>query len=243
MLAPKLLLTPLLVGLVSLADRWWGENVGGWLVGLPLTSAPVTFFLASDLGTTFASRMAASILPGLISQVVFCLASAWLLGWTASSATTLAFARLSAPLLLVFPGVIGALLLGLALWPARGEQSARRRAPAWATPGRMLVATGVVLALTALARPLGPHLSGLLSPLPVFAAVFAIFARRLQGGRAARQILHGVLVSSFVCALFFLVVATSLHAWGSAAAFSAAALAALLVQGAPYGWPASPGLV
>jgi len=41
MLAFKLLLTPALLGLVSLAGRRWGPAVSGWLVGLPLTSGPV----------------------------------------------------------------------------------------------------------------------------------------------------------------------------------------------------------
>ncbi|HLI06681.1 MAG TPA: hypothetical protein VKV40_08945 [Ktedonobacteraceae bacterium] len=31
----KLLLTPLLIGLVSLAGRRWGPAVSGWIVGLP----------------------------------------------------------------------------------------------------------------------------------------------------------------------------------------------------------------
>lgn len=78
MLAFKLLLTPLFVGLISLADRRWGAKVGGWLVGLPLTSAPVTIFIALELGTTFASQMALGILMGLISQAVFCVTYAWL---------------------------------------------------------------------------------------------------------------------------------------------------------------------
>src|SRR5579859_3857923 len=45
----KLLLTPFFIGLISLANRRWGTKVGGWLVGLPLTSAPVTLFIALEL--------------------------------------------------------------------------------------------------------------------------------------------------------------------------------------------------
>ena len=45
MLLFKLLLTPVIIGLVSLAGRRWGPAVSGWLVGLPLTSAPVVLFM------------------------------------------------------------------------------------------------------------------------------------------------------------------------------------------------------
>ena len=37
MLALKLSLTPILILLASLAGRRWGETLGGWIVGLPLT--------------------------------------------------------------------------------------------------------------------------------------------------------------------------------------------------------------
>ena len=57
-LALELILTPALIGLASLTGRKWGPAVSGWLVGLPLTSAPITLFLALEQGTTFASRAA-----------------------------------------------------------------------------------------------------------------------------------------------------------------------------------------
>ncbi len=68
MLALKLILTPLFIGMASLAGRRWGPVVSGWLVGLPLTSAPVTLFLAFEQGTTFASRVAQGTLMGILSQ-------------------------------------------------------------------------------------------------------------------------------------------------------------------------------
>ena len=46
MIALKLVLTPLLIGMASVAGRRWGPVVSGWLIGLPLTSAPVVLFLA-----------------------------------------------------------------------------------------------------------------------------------------------------------------------------------------------------
>ena len=58
MLLLKLILTPLLLGGVTLAGRKFGPTVSGWLVGLPLTSGPVSFFLALEQGTKFAAHAA-----------------------------------------------------------------------------------------------------------------------------------------------------------------------------------------
>ena len=242
MLVFKLLLTPLFIGLIGLADRRWGAKVGGWLVGLPLTSAPVILFITLELGTTFASHMAVGILMGLISQAVFCVTYAWLsfrvnwllswfIGWGAFFAATLAFEQISVPLPLVFISVISSLFLVLFLWPISGGRGVSAQAPAWATLGRMVMATSFVLLLTSTASLLGPHLSGLLSPLPIFATVFAVFAHKLQGGGPARQVLHGVVVSSFACAVFFLLVAECIGQWSIVATFSGATLCALLTQG------------
>ena len=242
MLVFKLLLTPLFMGLIGLADRRWGSTVGGWLVGLPLTSAPVTIFITLELGTTFASQMALGILLGLISQAVFCLTYAWLsfrvnwlfswlIGWGVFGASTFAFEQISLPLPLLFLGVISSFVLVLVLWPRSHEQGASLKEPAWAFLGRMATATGLVLVLTSIASLLGPHLSGLLSPLPIFATVFAVFAHKLRGGKPARQILHGVVVSSFACAVFFLFIAGVIQRWSIIATFSGATLLALLTQG------------
>src|SRR5262252_4592204 len=73
-LALKLVLTPALIGAVSLAGRRWGPAIGGWLAGLPLTSAPVVFFLALDHGLAFAAATSIGILTGAISGAAFCLA-------------------------------------------------------------------------------------------------------------------------------------------------------------------------
>ena len=70
-LSLKLALTPGLILVASLAGRRWGESVGGWLVGLKLTSAPVAFFLALDHGTGFAAAAAAGSIAGTVAQACF----------------------------------------------------------------------------------------------------------------------------------------------------------------------------
>jgi hypothetical protein len=83
----KLTLVPLFIGAVSLAGRRWGPMISGWLVGLPLTSGPVVFFIALEQGKSFAARTAQATLMGLISVSAFCLTYSWAsrhIGWLGS---------------------------------------------------------------------------------------------------------------------------------------------------------------
>src|SRR5438094_553447 len=63
----KVVLTPALIATATLVGRRWGGTMSGWLVGLPLTSAPVVFFLALDQGTAFATTASLAVLGGLLS--------------------------------------------------------------------------------------------------------------------------------------------------------------------------------
>jgi hypothetical protein len=71
-LAFKLILTPLLIAAASLAQRRWGGVVGGVIAGLPLTSAPVSAFLAIEHGPQFAARAATGTLLGVTAMSAFC---------------------------------------------------------------------------------------------------------------------------------------------------------------------------
>lgn len=70
-LAPKLVLTPLLVASTSLAGRRWGPSLSGWLVALPLTSGPIVFFIAVEAGPDVAQQAAGGALIGATAQVAF----------------------------------------------------------------------------------------------------------------------------------------------------------------------------
>ena len=58
----KLILTPLAITAIALAGRRWGPAVGGWIAGLPLTSGPVSLYLALEQGKTFAATAAVNSL-------------------------------------------------------------------------------------------------------------------------------------------------------------------------------------
>jgi len=239
----KLILTPALIGTASLAGRRWGPAVSGWLVGIPFTSAPIALFLALGHGAAFAAAAASGTMAGTISQAAFCLAYAWLAGRFGSlvsvGAGSLAFFASTAALqpvgLSVFPlflVVSAALFAALRLMPPRasGRPRAARAVPAWDIPARMVVATSFVLLLTAIAPALGPRLTGLLSPFPLYAAVLTVFAHRLEGAAPAVEVLRGLLVGLFAFAGFFLALALSIERAGIATAFALAASITIAIQ-------------
>ena len=240
-LALKLVLTPILVGAASLAGRRWGSAVGGWLIGIPFTSGPIAFFLALSPGPRFAAEAALGIMAGAISQAAFCLAYAWTAQrstWIASmlaataafSATTITLNPLRIPGLAFLAVVAVVLVIALFLMPRRSETTAEHLDfPRWDIPARMVVATAFVVALTSAAPLLGPRLAGLLAPFPLYGAVLATFAHRLQGREPAVNVLRGLLLGLFAFASFFLVLAVLLPE-GIAPAFAVAIVAAAGVQ-------------
>jgi hypothetical protein len=239
----KLVATPLLVGAASLAGRRWGAEVGGWLVGIPFTSGPIALFLALDSGRGFAAQAATGILAGTVSQAAFAVAYAWTTlraGWPASlGAATAAFLSVTLVMSFVrvdplptFAAAIASLVVALAVMPRRrAPEAATRPLPAWDIPARMVVATVFVIALTAAAPALGPHLAGLLAPFPLYATVLSVFAQRLAGAGSAIAVLRGLLAGLFAFALFFLTVALLLEPAGIAVAFAVALGVALVAQG------------
>src|SRR5512146_3574672 len=95
----KVLVTPALIGTASLAGRRWGHSISGWLVALPLTTGPITLFLALSHGPAFAATAAAGTLAGGMSQAAFVGAYsqlAWHSKWPAAlSAAVSGFAILT----------------------------------------------------------------------------------------------------------------------------------------------------
>jgi hypothetical protein len=242
MLILKLLLTPILIVLVSLAGRRWGPAVSGWLVGLPLTAGPVTLILALTMGTTFASHAAQGAILGLISLAGFCLVYSWLsfhagwlwcliTSWGVFFALTLALERVTLPPVVSFLVVIGLLVIVLKLLPGSHEQVSIANPPQWEIFLRMAVATTFVVILTGIANSLGPQLSGLLSTFPMYASILAAFAHRFQNAAAACRVLRGLITGMFTFAVFFLLIATFIDKWGILISFSLATLIALLLHG------------
>lgn len=239
----KLLVTPMLIGLVSLIGRRWGPAVSGWFVGLPLTSGPVVLYLALEQGTVFAAGAAQGTMLGLISVAGFCLAYSWLsfrfrwpicivVSWGVFFLLTFLLEReqFQLSLLFAFVVVVVCLLLTLKLLPATEHSVVFKQSPRWEMLLRMLVATAFVLVLTGAASLLGPQLSGLLTPFPIYATILAVFTHHFQDGAATRALLRGVVTGVFSFAAFFLIVSALILPWGILVAFSLAIGVALLMH-------------
>jgi hypothetical protein len=246
LLALKLILAPLIIGGASLAGRRWGPAVSGWLVGMPLTSGPVLFFLALSHESAFAASAALGTLSGGLSLVFFCLSYAWLamrfkwpLTITGSilcfAAVTTLMQNLVLPLAPIFAMVVLAILVGIWLMPKGAELVANETKPGrWDLPARVLIGTSFILGLTGIAPFIGPRLTGLLSTIPLYTAILTIFAHRLQGAAGAASVLRGLLLGLFSFAGFFLVLAVLIESAGVAAAFFTAIITVLAVQGLSF---------
>jgi hypothetical protein len=242
----KLVITPLLIGAATLAGRRWGPGVSGWVAGFPLTSGPVSVFLALEQGPGFAAQAAVGTLLGLAAMAGFCLVysrvaprTGWPAGMGAGVATfvagALALAQAALPVVPAF-GLVCLLLAGItAAMPRLVSPPAPGSPPWWDLPLRMATATAVVLGLTAIATLLGPRLTGFLSPFPVFALVMGVFTHRAQGPAAATRLLRWVVIGSFAFAAFFLAVGLLLERAAIGVTYVVATVAALTVNaGALY---------
>jgi hypothetical protein len=237
----KLIATPIFIGGVTLAGRRWGPAVSGLLMGLPLTSGPVSVFLAVQYGTAFAARAVNGSLVGLVSVCLFCLVYGWTarkLTWPASLAIALAtfiaatalWDTFTLSLLPAFLMLLAAILVTQHLMPKGATGATAYNPPRWDLPARIVVATTFVLALTELANRLGPRLSGLIAVLPIYTSVFAAFTHHQQGAEAAAGLLRGVVVGSLAFTAFFLVAGLLLTHLSLMITYLLAALAALTVS-------------
>ncbi|MGY2050731.1 hypothetical protein [Methylobacterium sp. JK268] len=238
----KLVVTPLLMGLVSLAGRRWGGLVGGVVAGLPLTSGPISVYLALEQGPAFAAGAAAGALQGLAAVMAsyaayavasrrWGLAGSVLAGLGAYAACAVALLRIGSD------GLALALCLAallVALRPEAGEgRAAGGAAPSrFDLPARMAAATLLVLGVTGAAPHLGPTLSGLASPIPVLGWPLIVFAHRQGGGAEARATLRGIAAGSLGVVLFNLVVAHGLVRDGLLPTYALAFLTSCAVSGA-----------
>ena len=237
----KLVLTPLLIALVTWVGRRWGPGVGGWLMGFPLTSGPVSALLALEYGRAFAAHAAVGTISGQASDCVFCLVYCLVsryIGWPLSALAAIVSFFVSIfiwngvqlSLILTFASAVLIIALVIRLLPNRNAALIASATPTWDLPARMIAAALFVLLLTTFANTLGARLSGLLSPFPLFTVVIAIFTHHQQGAAAAAQLLRGVVLGGFAFATFFLVVAVLLPVAGLGWTYLAATAAALVLN-------------
>lgn len=217
LLAFKLILAPLLIATATLIGRRWGHGVSGWIAALPLTSAPISFIFALQYGTNFASQAAVGTLAGLISVSAFCFVYCFLARWhhwlvcivvaiTGFFAVTALLNQFTLTLIPTYITVLLVLSLTLRLIPKPRTNLELLPPPKWDLAARMVTAVIFILVVTFAAEGLGPQLSGLITPFPIFASILAMFAHSQLGASASILSLRGILTGLYAFATFFLVV-------------------------------------
>lgn len=241
-IAAKLLLAPSFVMVASLAARRFGARVGGLLGGLPVVAGPILLVFALTHGRAFAAQAATATLLGIVSLCAFILVYARLarrFSWTLSLlAGWLAFIAVSAAFTQISTDATQALVLALASLAATVLALPRPlpttaspfQPPSWDLPLRGASALVLVLAITALSGPLGPKLSGLLTPFPVVATVLATFTHVQHGEHQLVRIMRGFTIGLVAYVLFCFALALVLPQAAVAPSFLLAVSAALLAQ-------------
>ena len=174
-LALKLLLAPGFIVATSLLSRRFGVGVAGVVAGLPAIAGPILLVLALDHDHGFVQGAATGVLLGIVALVVFVLAFAWVglrAGWPwALAGGWGSFVAVIAALSPVDVGPIPALAVactacacGLVLLPRPGTAAPQSVVhPPFDLLLRAVCAVVPVVSVTAAARVLGPHLSGLVA--------------------------------------------------------------------------------
>jgi hypothetical protein len=241
-LALKLVLAPGFIVATSLVSRRFGVAVGGVIGGLPAIAGPILLVLAIDHGHEFARTAAIGTLLGIVALIAFVLAYAavcrragwpWALaaGWGSFVAVVAALRPVDVGPVTAFVLACAACACGLALLP--------RPAPAAAPPPvhpphdlalRAACAVVPIVCVTAAAKLLGAHLSGLVAAFPVITPVLAAFTQVQNGSPEAIRLLRGMTAGFFAYALFCFTVSVAIEPLGTAAAFTLATALALLTQ-------------
>lgn len=238
----KLILAPIIIGSASLAGRKWGAAVSGWIVGLPLTSGPVAFFVSLSHDRAFAFETVRGVLSGGFSLIAYSLTYAWLakrFDWKVSfTASVLVFTGMTAllqnvtiPFIPLFFAIMAVIFLGAWLMPKYKAVLSASTPGKWDIPSRILLGTSFIILVTAIAPYIGARLTGLLTTIPLYVSILTVFAHRHDGGPSAINVLRGLVYGLFAFASFYLVLGLLIPNSSLALSFSAATLAALITQG------------
>jgi hypothetical protein len=239
----KLTLAPALVAAATKVAGRLGHRAGGLVGGLPVVAGPILLIYAVEQGEDFARQAAAGAVLGIISLVGFCIAYAFAAeragtavalaaGWIAFGVGTALFVPVKPPLAVSTVATLAAVAGGAAMLHRLAPGPIEAEPGRELLPARLTVTAVLVLALTAAAGSLSPHLAGLLAPFPIITAVLAGFTQAHSGAGAAVELLAG-LTGALVCfTVFFAVLAALIGPVGAAAGFALATVAALAAWGA-----------
>lgn len=235
----KLTVTPVLVGLMSLALRYWGPTAGSILIGLPWMTGPVVFILGQERGDAWVASTSVGVQLGVIALAGYAAGYTVMAkrnGWLVSQLVgTAAFALIAIaiqdfatyPAFVAEIGAVVSLLLLYRITVIPPEAPIPGKLPWWDIPARMLATAVLVLIISLSADKLGPTWSGIISTFPVIMTVIGTFTHAQWGGEAVRRLFRGVLLSLVSFVVFFVTVQAIVVRVGLVAAYAIATLASV----------------
>ena len=240
LLALKLVLSPTLIAMITLAGRRWGSAVAGWLAGLPITGGPILLILTLQRGEAYTAATARSSMVGAAAFAAFCIAFVFVARrcgwWWALVAGYIAYAAMMPLCAAIHPSTAvaaligGSALLGCAMVLPQGPVIEVRDHSPWELPLRMTSAAAIVLVVTGLAHVLDPRWIGVLSIFPTAATVLGVFTHRSEGPNGAARVLRALTLGMLGYIAFLTVVTATLEAWGLVPAFGLALLTSFAAQ-------------
>jgi hypothetical protein len=243
LLVTKGLLAPALLAACTLAGRRWGTLVGGWLLGLPLISGPVSYFLLVQNGSWFAEGAARGALLGMVGTGVFFVLYALLakhrpwwqtlpVSAVAAVAVTVALTQVHPDLVVAAMVAVGFLVLITAVVGRPFDEVPAPAARLHTVFVRMAFASAMVVGVTLASTELGSQVSGMLTAIPIISAMMAVSTHRSAGGESVRGLVRGAVAGLWGGAAFFVVVASLITGATPALTYLAATVAAAVAAGA-----------
>ena len=241
MLALKLFLVPLFLGMVSLAGKRWGPGVAGWLAGFPIVTGPILLLLALEKGGAFASQAATASLSAVFASVAFSVAYCWVClrkPWPHSLLAGLCAWLLAACLLhriplspwLALAIALGTLLAAPRCFPVVAAPALSTALPKQELLLRMLAGALLTLAVTSLSAVIGASWSGLLAVFPLLGIVLAVFSQRACGSAFVVAMLRAMVSGLYSFVTFCFLLTLLLQSQGIGVSFVMAIAAAVAVQ-------------
>lgn len=241
LLLAKLLVAPLFVVGVTLVGRRLGPSAAGMLAALPVVGGPILGLIVAEQGSAFGAHAALTGAVGAATTMAFTLVYTLLARrLRASACLVLAYAFFGgATLALQFVpvGLVPAIGIPLVTWfavlsafPVPDADLARVTSPRWDLPARAFATVTLVLAITGVAKALGPTLAGLITPAPIATAVLAVFTHRQVGPDAVAILLRSLTRGLASFTSFFVACGLLLPRVSAPLAFACALCVALAVQ-------------
>lgn len=227
-LAAKLLLSPALIGLASLAGKRWGPHIAGLMGGLPLVGGPVVLALWLLHGPTYATEVSLAAPVGVWATMVYLLTLGFISArWPWYIAIPVAWlCYLLSALLIDAAGLSHSLAMGIAILPTLWLVATRVLPKPTSVPAsmalpriellaRMVAAALMVWTLATVSAHLGTQLTGVLAAAPVAATVIPAFTMASSGRDALLITLRGFLGGMMGFAVFFLILGHGMNSLGA----------------------------